>query len=82
MRHCACTSSARSASARSASARSASARSETEILEGLANSRRIRLLTENNKVTGTCPKNSNLFEFVGLVAESKVGPCDKILKQK
>ena len=28
------------------------------------------------------PKNSNWFEFVGLVAGTKVGPCEWILKQK
>ena len=28
------------------------------------------------QVAGTCPKNSNWFEFVGLVAGTKVGPCD------
>ena len=27
-------------------------------------------------VAGTCPKNSNWFEFVGLVVGTKVGPCD------
>ena len=28
------------------------------------------------QVAGTCPKNSNQFEFVGLVIGTKVGPCD------
>ena len=35
-----------------------------------------------DQVAGTCPKKSNWFEFVGLVAGAKVGPCDYILKQK
>ena len=34
------------------------------------------------QVVGTCPKNSNWFEFVGLVTGTKVGPCDWVLKQK
>ena len=28
------------------------------------------------QVAGTCPKKSNWFEFVGLVAGTKVGSCD------
>ena len=34
------------------------------------------------QVAGNSPKNSNWFEFVGLIAGIKVGPCDLILKQK
>ena len=34
------------------------------------------------QVAGTCPENSNCFEFVRLVTGTKVGPCDQILKQK
>ena len=33
-------------------------------------------------VPATSTTNSNWFEFVGLVAGTKVGPCDWILKQK
>ena len=29
-----------------------------------------------NLVPATSPRNSNWFEFVGVVAEIKVGPCD------
>ena len=36
---------------------------------------------DQNLVAATSPTNSNWFEFVGLVAGTKVGPCDKILKQ-
>ena len=28
------------------------------------------------QVAGTCPKNSNWFEFMELVIGTKVGPCD------
>ena len=28
------------------------------------------------QVAGTCPKNSDCFEFVGQVGKDKVGPCD------
>ena len=31
---------------------------------------------DQNLVPGTSPTNSNWFEFVGLVAETKVGPCN------
>ena len=34
------------------------------------------------QVTGTSPKNSNWFEFVGLVSGTKIGPWDYIFKQK
>ena len=31
------------------------------------------------QVTGTCPKNSDWFEFGGLVTGTKVGPaCDQL----
>ena len=30
------------------------------------------------QVAGTCPKNSNWFEFVGLVTGTKVCPSDQI----
>ena len=31
---------------------------------------------DQNLVPATSPTNSNWFEFVGLVAGTKVGPCD------
>ena len=31
---------------------------------------------DHNLVPATSPTNSNWFEFVGLVAGTKVGPCD------
>ena len=34
------------------------------------------------QVAGTCPKNSNWFQFMRLVTGAKVGPYDQILKKK
>ena len=38
--------------------------------------RRVHTKRFEEQVAGTCLKNSNWFEFVGLVAGTKVGPCD------
>ena len=36
---------------------------------------------DQNLNLATSPTNSNWFEFVGIVAGTKVDPCDQILKQ-
>ena len=50
-------------------------------LQGLV-PRTVHMKPFEEQVTETCPKNSNWFELVEIVAETKAGPCDKNLKQK
>ena len=38
--------------------------------------RTVHMKRFEEQVAGTCPKNSNWFEFMELVIGTKVGPCD------